>query len=290
MHVAVLLSVGGRTLDYFSLPAFAEKSKFDVSRLPVSLRILLENLLRNEDGKAVTAKDIEALAGWQATREPDSEIAFYPARVVLQDFTGVPAVVDLAAMRDAIAELGGDRNRINPLFPSELVVDHSVQVDHFGTTDALVRNVSREYVRNGERYMLLRWAQRAYANFKVVPPSTGIVHQVNIEYLARVAFEKDGVVRIPIPWLGRIATRRWSMVWACSVGGVGGIEAEAAMLGQPINLLIPQVVGVRLTGALPAGATATDIGAHHNEDASRRRGRWQIRRILRGWSGSPAAR
>jgi aconitate hydratase len=252
------LSVGGRTLDYFSLPAFAEKSKLDVSRLPVSLRILLENLLRNEDGKAVTAKDIEALAGWQATREPDSEIAFYPARVVLQDFTGVPAVVDLAAMRDAIAELGGDPNRINPLFPSELVVDHSVQVDYFGSADALVRNVSLEYERNGERYMLLRWAQRAYANFKVVPPSTGIVHQVNIEYLARVAFEKDGVV-YPDTLVG--TDSHTTMVNGLGVlgWGVGGIEAEAAMLGQPINLLIPQVVGVRLTGALPAGATATDL-------------------------------
>ena len=252
------LSVGGRSLAYFSLPAFAEKSNIDVSRLPVSLRILLENLLRNEDGKAVTAKDVEALARWDATREPDSEIAFYPARVVLQDFTGVPAVVDLATMRDAIASMGGDPNRINPLFPSELVVDHSVQVDYYGTTDALTRNVKREYERNGERYMLLRWAQQAYTNFKVVPPSTGIVHQVNTEYLARVAFEQDGVV-YPDTLVG--TDSHTTMVNGLGVlgWGVGGIEAEAAMLGQPINLLIPQVIGVRLVGTLPAGATATDV-------------------------------
>jgi aconitate hydratase len=252
------LSVGGRSLDYFSLPAFAEKSKIDVSRLPVSLRILLENLLRNEDGKAVTAKDVETLARWEPTKEPDSEIAFYPARVVLQDFTGVPAVVDLATMRDAIAAMGGDPNRINPLFPSELVVDHSVQVDYYGTTDSLTKNVKREYERNGERYMLLRWAQQAYSNFKVVPPSTGIVHQVNTEYLARVAFEQDGVV-YPDTLVG--TDSHTTMVNGLGVlgWGVGGIEAEAAMLGQPINLLIPQVIGVRLVGTLPAGATATDV-------------------------------
>jgi aconitate hydratase len=252
------LSVGGRTLDYFSLPVFAEKTKIDVSRLPLSLRILLENLLRNEDGKAVTSKDVEALARWEPTRAPDGEIAFYPARVVLQDFTGVPAVVDLATMRDAIATMGGDPNRINPLFPAELIIDHSVQVDYFGTADALTRNVSREYERNGERYMLLRWAQQAYSNFKVVPPSTGIVHQVNTEYLARVAFENNGLV-YPDTLVG--TDSHTTMVNGLGVlgWGVGGIEAEAAMLGQPINLLIPQVIGVRLVGKLPAGATATDV-------------------------------
>lgn len=252
------LSVAGRALDYFSLPAFAERSGVDVQRLPVSLRILLENLLRHEDGKAVTSRDIEALARWNPTSEPESEIAFYPARVILQDFTGVPAVVDLATMRDAISDLGGDPNRINPLFPSELVIDHSVQVDYFGTVDALTRNVAREYERNGERYALLRWAQQAYENFLVVPPSTGIVHQVNTEYLARVAFERDGLV-YPDTLVG--TDSHTTMVNGLGVlgWGVGGIEAEAAMLGQPINLLIPQVIGVRVVGTLPPAATATDV-------------------------------
>jgi aconitate hydratase len=252
------LTVGGKALDYFSLPAFAANSGIDIARLPVSLRILLENLLRHEDGKAVAKRDIEALARWNAKAEPENEIAFYPARVVLQDFTGVPAVVDLATMRDAIAQLGGDPNRINPLFPSELVIDHSVQVDYYGTPDALNRNVAREYERNGERYALLRWAQQAYDNFRVVPPSTGIVHQVNIELLARVAFEQDGLV-YPDTLVG--TDSHTTMVNGLGVlgWGVGGIEAEAAMLGQPINLLIPQVIGVRLKGTLPAAATATDV-------------------------------
>ncbi|HMA91949.1 MAG TPA: aconitate hydratase AcnA, partial [Polyangiaceae bacterium] len=252
------LTVGGETLNYFSLPALAAKTGLDVARLPFSLRILLENLLRNEDGKAVTARDIEALARWNSTAEPENEIAFYPARVVLQDFTGVPAVVDLATMRDAITQLGGDPHRINPLFPSELVIDHSVQVDYFGTADALTRNVAREYERNGERYALLRWAQQAFNNFQVVPPSTGIVHQVNLEYLARVTFEQAGVV-FPDTLVG--TDSHTTMVNGLGVlgWGVGGIEAEAAMLGQPINLLVPQVIGVRLIGTLPAAATATDV-------------------------------
>ncbi|HEX6274806.1 MAG TPA: aconitate hydratase AcnA, partial [Polyangiaceae bacterium] len=252
------LSVGGNKFSYFSLPKLAAALGRDLSKLPFSLRILLENLLRNEDGKAVVKKDIEALANWQPKAEPDTEIAFYPARVVLQDFTGVPAVVDFAAMRDAMTKMGGDAKRINPLFPAELVIDHSVQVDAYGTADALVRNTKNEYERNQERYVLLRWAQKALDNFRVVPPSTGIVHQVNLEYLARVIFDAEGVL-YPDTLVG--TDSHTTMVNGLGVlgWGVGGIEAEAAMLGQPINLLVPQVIGCRLHGALPAGTTATDL-------------------------------
>jgi len=252
------LGVAGKNYSYFSLPKLAAAAGKDVAKLPFALRILLENLLRNEDGKAVVKKDVEAVASWDPKAEPDAEIAFYPARVVLQDFTGVPAVVDFAAMRDAMAAMGGDPKRINPLFPAELVIDHSVQVDHYGTADALVRNTQNEYERNQERYVLLRWAQKAFDNFRVVPPSTGIVHQVNLEYLARVVFDEKGVA-YPDTLVG--TDSHTTMVNGLGVlgWGVGGIEAEAAMLGQPINLLVPQVVGVRLFGALPAGTTATDL-------------------------------
>ena len=252
------LTVAGKKFSYFSLPKLAKALGLDLGRLPFSLRILLENLLRNEDGKAVTKKDVEALASWQPKAEPNTEIAFYPARVILQDFTGVPAVVDFAAMRDAMARMGGDPKRINPLFPAELVIDHSVQVDHYGSVDSLVRNTKSEYERNQERYVLLRWAQNAYDNFRVVPPSTGIVHQVNLEYLARVVFDADGVA-YPDTLVG--TDSHTTMINGLGVlgWGVGGIEAEAAMLGQPINLLVPQVVGCRLHGTLPAGATATDL-------------------------------
>jgi aconitate hydratase len=252
------LTVGGRTVHYFSLPALSAKLGKDLRTLPFSMRILLENLLRNEDGKAVTRGDIEALAHWDAQAEPDREIAFYPARVVLQDFTGVPAVVDFAAMRDAMAALGGDPKRINPVFPAELVIDHSVQVDYYGSADSLVRNTANEYERNHERYVLLRWAQKAFDNFRVVPPSTGIVHQVNLEYLARVVFEADGLA-YPDTLVG--TDSHTTMVNGLGVlgWGVGGIEAEAAMLGQPMNFLVPQVVGVRLHGVLPEGSTATDL-------------------------------
>jgi aconitate hydratase len=252
------LSVGAKTYRYFSLPKLAAALGKDVGKLPFSLRILLENLLRNEDGKAVSKADIEAVASWDPKAEPDKEIAFYPARVVLQDFTGVPAVVDFAAMRDAMAAMGGDPKRINPLFPAELVIDHSVQVDVYGTADALVRNTENEYERNRERYVLLRWAQKAFDNFRVVPPSTGIVHQVNLEYLSRVVFDQDGVA-YPDTLVG--TDSHTTMVNGLGVlgWGVGGIEAEAAMLGQPCNLLIPQVVGVRLFGTLPEGTTATDL-------------------------------
>ncbi|MBX3127819.1 MAG: aconitate hydratase AcnA [Polyangiaceae bacterium] len=255
---AATLEVSGRKLTYFSLPALEQKTGKSVGRLPLSLRILLENLLRHEDGKVVEKRDIELLLDWEPKAEPSAEIAFHPARVVLQDFTGVPAVVDLAAMRDAMADMGGDPNKINPLFPSELVIDHSVQVDHFGTADSLLRNTSREYERNQERYAFMRWAQGAFRNFKVVPPSTGIVHQVNLEYLARVVFENEGVA-YPDSLVG--TDSHTTMINGIGVlgWGVGGIEAEAAMLGQPINLLVPNVIGFELFGTLPEGATATDL-------------------------------
>jgi aconitate hydratase len=257
-HTRSELVVDGKTYTYFSLPKFATTAGKDVSKLPFSLRILLENLLRNEDGVAVEAKDVLGLANWSPTAAPDTEIAFHPARVVLQDFTGVPCVVDLAAMRDAMAQMGGDPKKINPLFPSELVIDHSVQVDAFGSPQAIQINTKNEYERNRERYALLRWAQTAFDNFRVVPPSTGIVHQVNIEYLARVVFDKDGLA-YPDTLVG--TDSHTTMVNGLGVlgWGVGGIEAEAAMLGQPINLLVPNVIGFRLYGNLPEGATATDL-------------------------------
>jgi aconitate hydratase len=249
---------GGRQLHYYSLPRFAEQAGVDIARLPYSLKILLENLLRNEDGVAVKRDDVLALAHWEPQAKPSTELAFHPARVVLQDFTGVPAVVDLAAMRDAVAALGGDAARINPLFPSELVIDHSVQVDAYGSSQALSINANLEFHRNRERYQLLRWAQTAFDSFRVVPPDTGIVHQVNLEYLARVVFERDGVA-YPDSLVG--TDSHTTMINGLGVlgWGVGGIEAEAAMLGQPINLLVPNVVGFRLHGQLPAGSTATDL-------------------------------
>jgi aconitate hydratase A / 2-methylisocitrate dehydratase len=250
------LSVGGRDLEIYRLDAL--QSKFDVARLPYSLKILLENLLRTEDGVAVREKDIEALATWVATDQPSREIAFTPARVLMQDFTGVPAVVDLAAMRDAMADQGGDPAKIEPLVPSELVIDHSVQVDAFGTRAAFARNAELEFERNEERYAFLRWGQEAFEAFKVVPPDTGIVHQVNLEYLARVVFERDGVA-YPDTLVG--TDSHTTMINGLGVlgWGVGGIEAEAAMLGQPLSMLIPQVVGFKLGGELPEGATATDL-------------------------------
>ncbi len=254
------LEVNGKQYAIASLAKLGQK--FNISRLPYSMKILLENLLRHEDGANVTAKEIEAVANWEPKKEPDTEIAFMPARVVLQDFTGVPCVVDLAAMRDAIVKLGGDAKKINPLIPSELVIDHSVQVDKFGTADSLDLNVKIEFDRNQERYSFLRWGQKALNNFKVVPPRTGIVHQVNLEYLARVVMttEKDGVTwAFPDTVFG--TDSHTTMINGIGVlgWGVGGIEAEAAMLGQPSSMLIPQVVGFKLTGALPEGATATDL-------------------------------
>ena len=227
-------------------------------KLPYSLKILLENLLRTEDGKNITADHIRSLAAWDPTAEPDIEIQFTPARVIMQDFTGVPCVVDLATMREAVQELGGDPTRINPLAPAELVIDHSVIADLFGAPDSFMRNVELEYERNTERYQFLRWGQTAFDDFKVVPPGTGIVHQVNIEYLARVVFERDGVA-YPDTLVG--TDSHTTMVNGLGVlgWGVGGIEAEAAMLGQPVSMLIPKVVGFKLVGELPEGATATDL-------------------------------
>jgi aconitate hydratase len=256
------LNVGDKSYTYYDLHAL-EKEGVSLSRLPFSLRILLENLLRNENDLSVTAEDVRALATWDAKAIPSKEIAYTPARVILQDFTGVPCVVDLAAMREAMAKLGGDPNRINPLQPVELVIDHSVQVDTFGSSDALALNVALEFDRNRERYAFLKWGQQAFENFKVVPPNTGIVHQVNLEYLARIVFtkqEKDGsLTAYPDTLVG--TDSHTTMINGVGVlgWGVGGIEAEAAMLGQPVSMLIPQVVGFRLTGSLPEGTTATDL-------------------------------
>ncbi|HTU28415.1 MAG TPA: aconitate hydratase [Solirubrobacteraceae bacterium] len=257
------LTVGDRTFEIYRLDAL--QSKFDVARLPFSLKILLENLLRNEDGESIRAKDVEALASWDAKAEPSKEIAFTPARVVMQDFTGVPAIVDLAAMRDAMSTMDGDPEKINPLVPAELVIDHSVQVDAFGTPAAFEKNAELEFERNKERYAFLRWGQGAFRNFQVVPPDTGIVHQVNLEYLARVVFVDDGdggggkARAYPDSLVG--TDSHTTMINGLGVlgWGVGGIEAEAAMLGQAMPLLIPQVLGFKLTGELAEGATATDL-------------------------------
>ena len=255
------LAVGDRRFEIFRLDAL--QARFDVARLPFSLKILLENLLRTEGNGSVTAADIEALARWDARAEPSVEIAFTPARVLMQDFTGVPVVVDLAAMRDAIAAMGGDPRKINPLVPAELVIDHSVQVDVFGTRDAFARNAEREFERNAERYAFLRWGQQAFERFAVVPPDTGIVHQVNLEYLARVVFVADREGALPLAYPDTLVGTDSHTTMVNGLGvlgwGVGGIEAEAAMLGQPMSMLLPQVVGFRLDGALREGATATDL-------------------------------
>ncbi|HXQ68120.1 MAG TPA: aconitase family protein, partial [Alphaproteobacteria bacterium] len=247
------LSVDGKRYDYFSLEAAAQAGLGDLSRLPFSLKVLLENLLRFEDGRTVSVEDVQAVAGWLKERRSEREIAFRPARVLMQDFTGVPAVVDLAAMRDAMVKLGGEPKRINPLVPVDLVIDHSVQVDAFGSPDAFRKNVAQEFERNRERYEFLRWGQTAFDNFRVVPPGTGICHQVNLEYLAQtvwVAEENGTALAYPDTLVG--TDSHTTMVNALAVlgWGVGGIEAEAAMLGQPISMLIPEVVGCKLTGRL----------------------------------------
>jgi aconitate hydratase len=255
-------TIGSVPCEIFLLDAVERRGGGEVSRLPFSLKILLENLLRGEDGVFVRAEDILSLSRWTPTAVPDREIAFRPARVLLQDFTGVPALVDLAAMRDAALRMGGDPKRINPLMPADLVIDHSVQVDRFSTRDAFGANVAREYERNGERYAFLRWGQESFRNLRVVPPGTGICHQVNLEYLAPVVFRKKtrGAVRAypdtlvgtdsHTPMINGLGVVGW---------GVGGIEAEAAMLGQPVSMLVPEVVGFKFTGGLPEGATATDL-------------------------------
>ncbi|HEX2315861.1 MAG TPA: aconitate hydratase [Thermomonospora sp.] len=247
------LRVGGKSYEIYRLDAVEGSA-----RLPYSLKVLLENLLRTEDGANVTADHIRALAGWDPNAQPSQEIQFTPARVIMQDFTGVPCVVDLATMREAVRDLGGDPSRINPLAPAEMVIDHSVIVDYFGSPDAFERNVGREYERNRERYQFLRWGQTAFDEFKVVPPGTGIVHQVNIEHLARVVFDRDGVA-YPDTCVGTDSHTTMENGIGVLGWGVGGIEAEAAMLGQPISMLIPRVVGFKLTGKLPAGTTATDL-------------------------------
>ena len=251
------LDVDGRDYEIYRLDAVP-----GLERLPYSLKVLAENLLRTEDGANITADHVRALAAWDPAAEPDTEIQFTPARVVMQDFTGVPCIVDLATMREAVADLGGDPEVINPLNPAEMVIDHSVQIDSFGLPGSLERNTEREYERNAERYQFLRWGQGALSNFRVVPPGTGIVHQVNIEYLARIVFthEADGVTQAyPDTCVG--TDSHTTMVNGLGVlgWGVGGIEAEAAMLGQPVSMLIPKVVGFKLSGAIPAGATATDV-------------------------------
>ena len=251
------LNVNGREYEIFQLTRLA-----GAERLPFSMKILLENLLRHEDGKTVEKKDIQAIINWDPAAEPATEIAYRPARVLMQDFTGVPAVVDLAAMRDARKNLGGDPGKINPLQPAELVIDHSVQVDEYGSDRAMELNARLEFARNKERYNFLKWGQKAFSNFKVVPPDTGIVHQVNLEYLARVIFthKRRGVTQAyPDTLVG--TDSHTTMINGVGVlgWGVGGIEAEACMLGQPISMLIPKVVGFELNGRLAEGATATDL-------------------------------
>ena len=264
------LDVDDTSYEIFRLDAVANSAAgkgLDVASLPYSLKVLLENLLRTEDGADITADDILAIAGWDADADPSQEIQFTPARVIMQDFTGVPCVVDLATMREAMADLGGDPAKINPLAPAEMVIDHSVIADVFGTPEAFERNVEIEYERNRERYQFLRWGQGAFDDFKVVPPGTGIVHQVNIEHLARTIFTREAVSEsgesvlqaYPDTCVG--TDSHTTMVNGIGVvgWGVGGIEAEAAMLGQPVSMLIPRVVGFKLSGDLPEGATATDL-------------------------------
>src|SRR5438132_1651956 len=254
------LRAGSRSYEIYRLDAL-ERRGLPVARLPYSLKILLENLLRREDGTVVRADDVEKLARWDPKQISDDEIAFMPARVLMQDFTGVPAVVDLAAMRDAMRAMGGDPRTVNPLLPAELVIDHSVIVDEFGTSTAFQVNADLEFQRNRERYALLRWAQKTFRGFRVVPPDTGIVHQVNLEYLARVVFTSED--REPQAYPDTLVGTDSHTTMINGLGvlgwGVGGIEAEAAMLGQPVSMLIPQVVGFRLTGKLAEGATATDL-------------------------------
>ena len=256
------LKVGSKTYAYYSLPAAEKNGLKGISRLPFSLKVLLENLLRNEDGRTVTKEDIQAFAQWLKTKTSEREVAFRPARVLMQDFTGVPAVVDLAAMRDAMHNLGGDPKRINPLVPVDLVIDHSVIVNFFGNNTAFKKNVDEEYKQNQERYRFLKWAQRSFENFRVVPPGTGICHQVNLEYLSQVVWttDEDGkTIAYPDTLVGTDSHTTMVNGMAVLGWGVGGIEAEAAMLGQPVSMLIPEVIGFKLSGKLKEGTTATDL-------------------------------
>src|SRR4051794_30309054 len=254
------LQVGGREYEIHRLEAL--QADFDVARLPYSIKVLLENVLRLEDGQSVSEGDIRTIAEWDAAAEPSSEIPFQPARVLMQDFTGVPAVVDLAAMRDAMEEIGGDAAKINPLVDVDLVIDHSVQVDAFGNERAFAVNAEKDFERNYERYSFLKWGQESFDNFRVVPPATGICHQVNLEHIAQVVYSRDTDGKLsayPDTLVG--TDSHTTMVNGLGVlgWGVGGIEAEAAMLGQPVSMLLPQVIGFRLDGELPEGATATDL-------------------------------
>ena len=256
------LSAGAKTYTAYSIPVAGKALGVDFSRLPYSLKILLENLLRNEDDTTVTKDDIAAFGTWLKNKFEFRDIAYRPARVLMQDFTGVPAVVDLAAMRDAVATMGGDATRINPLSPVDLVIDHSVMIDYYGTPDAFEKNVALEMERNMERYEFLRWGQKAFDNFRVVPPGTGICHQVNLEYLAKVVWTKEEngeTVAYPDTCVG--TDSHTTMINGLGVlgWGVGGIEAEAAMLGQPVSMLIPEVIGFKLTGKMKEGMTATDL-------------------------------
>ena len=255
------LSAAGKSYDYYSLEAAAEAGLGDISKLPFSLKVLLENLLRWEDGRTVTVDDVKGMAGWIENRRSDREIAYRPARVLMQDFTGVPAVVDLAAMRDAMVSMGGDPQKINPLSPVDLVIDHSVMIDFFGTEDAEKKNEAMEFERNQERYEFLRWGQTAFDNFRVVPPGTGICHQVNVEYLAKVVWTggENGTVAYPDTLVGTDSHTTMVNGLAVLGWGVGGIEAEAAMLGQPVSMLIPEVIGFKLSGQMAEGITATDL-------------------------------
>ena len=259
------LKVGSKNYDYYSLKSASENGLGDISRLPFSLKVLLENLLRFEDGVSVTVDDVKALGAWLENRSSKSEIAFRPARVLMQDFTGVPAVVDLAAMRQAMKDLGGDPQKINPLSPVDLVIDHSVMIDNFGSSDAFNANVEKEFERNEERYEFLRWGSKAFDNFRVVPPGTGICHQVNLEFLSQTVWtdEVDGkTIAYPDTLVGTDSHTTMVNGLAVLGWGVGGIEAEAAMLGQPVSMLVPEVIGFKLTGAMKEGATATDLVLH----------------------------
>src|ERR1041385_8916400 len=266
------LKVGSKTYAYYSLPAAEKNGLKGISRLPFSLKVLLENMLRFEDGKTVTKEDIQAFATWLKIKTSDREVPFRPARVLMQDFTGVPAVVDLAAMRDAMDALGGDAKKINPLVPVDLVIDHSVAVNFFGHKDSFKKNVEEEYKQNQERYKFLKWAQRSFENFRVVPPGTGICHQVNLEYLSQTVWTSPGKEKVKVDGKDVTAEVAYpdtlvgtdshtTMVNGLAVlgWGVGGIEAEAAMLGQPYSMLLPEVIGFRLNGKLKEGVTATDL-------------------------------
>ena len=256
------LDVNGKSYDFFSIKKAAESLGADFSKLPYSMKVILENLLRFEDGKTVSVDDIKAIASWAKNQTADREIAYRPARVLMQDFTGVPAVVDLAAMRDAVKNLGGEAQEINPLSPVDLVIDHSVMVDYSGNDSAFKQNVDLEMERNNERYQFLKWGQTAFNNFRAVPPGTGICHQVNLEYLSKVVWTKDEngtVTAYPDTLVGTDSHTTMVNGLAVLGWGVGGIEAESAMLGQPISMLLPEVVGFKLTGSLKEGTTATDL-------------------------------